>query len=296
MDVVISLLVLSSLLQLVVPGVPTVTSFRATVEIVSGNSRIFSGGSVRLRCSVPVLYSYDWNFRWFRGSTKLPQTGEFFTLWNANVKETGKYSCHGVRDSAVGLIKTLRSLPVEINVDGGLAILRASPNTVLVGETLNLTCHLRVNLPLHETILYKDHIEVMRQNGNNRDFFLTNVTLQEEAMYSCRASWDKRRRTHSVMSVATPVHILEVLTQPLLEIDAGSDPIKMNRMELICHVEYNARAPAPPLHYYFYKNNIRMGMATSEKHFWISKTPGQYSCRARVPLLGLSRFSEPKDF
>ncbi|KAM4567047.1 low affinity immunoglobulin gamma Fc region receptor III-A-like [Odontesthes bonariensis] len=296
MDVVISLLVLSSLPLLVVPEVPTVTSFRATVEIVSGNSRVFSGGSVRLRCSVPVSYSSDWNFWWFRGSTKLPQTGELLTLWNANVKESGKFSCHGVRDSVVGIIKTLRSLPVEINVDGGFAILRASPQTGLVGETLNFTCHLRVNLPLHETILYKDDIEVMRQNGNNRDFYLTNVTLQDEGMYSFRASWDRRGRTHSVMSVATPVHILEVLTQPLLEIDAGSDPMKMNRMKLICHVQYNARAPAPPLNYYFYKSNTRMGMATSEKHFWVSKTPGQYSCRARVPLLGLSRFSETKDF
>lgn len=67
-------------------------------------------------------------------------------------------------------------------------------------------------------------------------------------------------------------------------------------MKLICHVQYNARAPAPPVHYYFYRNSNQLGTATSENHVLVRQTPGYYSCRARVPKLVLSRWSEPKSF
>lgn len=100
--------------------VPT-ASFRAVAEIVSGDSRIFSGESVRLKCSVPDIRS-TWDFMWFRGSEQLPQTGETFSLWKANVKESGKFYCQGVRNTVVGKIHTLQSLPLEINVDGKIFV------------------------------------------------------------------------------------------------------------------------------------------------------------------------------
>ncbi|XP_041796939.1 uncharacterized protein LOC121609387 [Chelmon rostratus] len=296
MDKVISLLVLSALTQLVAPQAPSVTSFRAVIEMVSGESRIFSGQSVRLKCSIPDSHKSTWGYQWFRGSEQLPQSGEYFLLWKAHVKESGKFYCQGVRDTVVGNIHTLQSLPIEINVDGGFAILRAPPHPGLVGGTLMVTCHVRGSPRLHELILYKDGVEVMRQEGLSPHFYLTNLTMEDTGMYSCRASWDANRRTHSVMSVNTPVQVLELLSQPVLEIVADNDLIPAKMIKLICHLQYNAPPPAPPLHYYFYKNNNRLGVATSENHDLVKRTPGQYSCKARVPELGLSRWSEPKSF
>ncbi|XP_061575447.1 high affinity immunoglobulin gamma Fc receptor I-like [Cololabis saira] len=296
MDTVLSLLVLSALSQLVVPEVPRIT-FRATVEIVSGTSRIFSGENLQLRCSIPEDYNATWTFQWFRASELLPQYGEIFKLWNANVKESGKFSCQGIWDTiTVGHMKTQRSLPVEINVDGGWAILDVPSEPGLVGDTLKLTCRLRHNFPVHESILYRDGIEIMRQKGRNLHLVLANVSLEDNGMYSCRVSFDMNLRTHSVISVAAPVQVLEVLSQPVLEIDTESIFIEGDKMKLICHVQYNARAPAPPLHYYFYRNNNRLGTATSENHDIIRRTPGQYSCKAKVPVLGVSRWSEAKSF
>lgn len=98
--------------------VPSEASFRAVVEMVSGASRIFSGESVRLRCSIPDDHRSAWDIRWFRGSEQLAQNREYLTLWKATVKEGGKFYCQGVRETVVGNIHTLLSLPVEINVDG----------------------------------------------------------------------------------------------------------------------------------------------------------------------------------
>ncbi|KAM6933114.1 high affinity immunoglobulin gamma Fc receptor I-like [Xenentodon cancila] len=272
------------------------TSFRAIVEIVSRNSRIFSGENLQLRCSLPEDYNTTWTFQWFRGSQLLPPSGQIFKLWNAKVQESGKYSCQGIWDTVVGNIKTQPSLPVEINVDGGWAILEVPPEPSLVGDALKLTCRLRRNFPVHESILYRDGIEKMRQKGANLSLFLANVSYEDNGMYSCRVSFDVHFRTHSVISVATPVHVLEVLSQPVLEFDTKNLFIGRDKMKLICHVQYNARAPAPKIHYYFYRNNNRLGIALSENHDTVRKTPGYYSCRAKVPELGLLRWSESKSF
>ncbi|XP_037632315.1 Fc receptor-like protein 5 isoform X2 [Sebastes umbrosus] len=296
MDTLISLLVLSTLPQLAVPVVPLVTSFRAVVELVSGDSRIFSGEGARLKCSVADAHKSSWDYLWFRGSEQLSQTGEHLVLWQPKVQESGKYYCQGVRDTAVGNIHTLQSLPLEINVDGGWAILQVPPHPGLVGNTLEFTCRVRGTPPLHEVILYKDGLEVMRQSGLIPHFYLTNLTLEDQGMYSCRASWDVQRRTRSVISATASVHVSEVLSLPVLEIVADNDLMPVNKMKLICLLEYNAPAPAPPIHYYFYKNNNRLGTATTKNHDLVKRTPGHYSCKAKVPELGVSRWSEPKPF
>uniref|UniRef100_A0A3P9HD36 Ig-like domain-containing protein n=2 Tax=Oryzias latipes TaxID=8090 RepID=A0A3P9HD36_ORYLA len=277
-------------------NVPMVTSFRAIVELVSDNSRIFTGESLHLRCSIPDIHGSNWSVEWFRGSEKLPETGENFKLWNANIKDSGKFSCQGARKTMIGIIRTLQSVPVEIDVDGGWAILKPPSRSTLVGDTLKLSCRFRGFPPIHETILYKDGIEVMRQIGQNVSFYFSNVTLADAGMYSCRVSWDVRRRTYSVTSVNTPVHILEVLSQPLLEIHADIKMFGAKKMKLICHVQYNARAPAPPVHYYFYKNNEQLGMAKSKNYDLVTKALGQYSCRVKVPQLDLVRRSKPSSF
>lgn len=90
--------------------------------------------------------------------------------------------------------------------------------------------------------------------------------------------------------------ISEVLTQPVLEIVADDNLVPAEMIKLICHLQYSAPAPAPPIHYYFYKNNNRLGTATSVNHDLVRRTPGQYSCRAKVPQLQVSRWSETKSF
>ncbi|KAM4589899.1 putative high affinity immunoglobulin gamma Fc receptor IB [Fundulus diaphanus] len=295
MDAVISLLIFSLLPQLVVPEVPTIP-YRAIVEIVSGNPRIFSGEHLRLRCNIPDVYNSSWSYLWFRGTVQLPQSGQILQLWNAHIKESDKYSCQGQKMTLVGKQKTQRSLPEEINVDGGFVILETPQHPVLVGDVLDLKCRLRMNPPVHQTILYKDGVQVMVQRGSGLNFRLTNVSLEDVGMYSCRVSWDIRRSTVSVMSVPTAVYILEVLTQPVLEITEENILRDAKKMNLICHVQYNAPAPAPPVNYYFYKNNKLLGPATSQDHLLIRRAPGWYTCRVRVPKLNIVRWSEPKSY
>ncbi|KAM9318885.1 low affinity immunoglobulin gamma Fc region receptor III-A-like isoform 2-T2 [Pholidichthys leucotaenia] len=296
MDTIASLLVLSTLLHIVTPEVFTQTSFRATVEITEGDSRIFSGENIRLKCSFSGDDSPSWNYLWFKGSEKLQHSRKVLILWNTKVQQSGKYYCQGVRESPIGKIRTLQSLPEEIYVDGGWAILSVPPKPGLVGNTLNLMCRVRENPPVHEIILYKDGVEVMRRNGPEPYFKLTNLTIKDHGMYSCRASFDTRRRTVSVTSTQSHVQILEVLTEPHLEIDVDFDPYQPSWMRLVCHLQYNAPAHAPQVDYYFYRNNNQVGPSSSESYRLVQKIPGHYQCKASVLDLGLVRWSKSRSF
>ncbi|KAF7658600.1 hypothetical protein LDENG_00010410 [Lucifuga dentata] len=292
MDVVISVFVVLTIPQFVVPDVLSEAPFRAVLKQVSGDSRVFSGESIRLKCSIPEDQKSTWQYLWFRGTKQLPQTGEDLILWNVKSKEGGMFYCQGVRETVVGQIHTQQSLPVDIKVDGGWAILHVTPHSGLVGDSLKMTCNIRGNPQPQEVILYKDGVEVMRQKGINPQFHLTNIGLEHQGLYSCRATWDVRIYSHSVISVATPVYVSEILTQPVLEITFGT----VTKMKLFCSLHYNARAPAPPIHYYFYKNGKQLGPSSSENSVVISPSPGQYRCKARVPKLGLLRWSDTKNF
>lgn len=95
---------------------------------------------------------------------------------------------------------------------GGWAILYVPPSPGLVGQTLAVTCRVRGTPPLREVILFKDGEEVMRQEGLNPHFNLTNLVLEDNGVYYCRASWDTRSQTHSVISVETPVRVVGEFT------------------------------------------------------------------------------------
>ncbi|XP_061683202.1 high affinity immunoglobulin gamma Fc receptor I-like [Syngnathoides biaculeatus] len=287
----IFILVLSMLPSLVFPDE---TSCAAIAELVMGYSRVFSGEQVQLRCAIHDKKS-TWDYLWFKGSEHLQHHTEVLTL-KGSLSDSGLFRCQGVRNSAVGNIYTLKSPPVEINVDGGWAILQAPGLPGLVGETLNMTCRLRGRPRHHEVILYKDGVEVVRQRGLNPQLSLPDLSREDEGLYTCRVSWDTFRQTYSVISNDLPVNVSEVLTQPVLEISPDNSLLPLNLMKLICHLQYNARAPAPPLNYYFYKDNRRLGLSTSENYNLVKRTPGLYSCKVKVPTLGLSKSSEAEQF
>nr|ACN10664.1 High affinity immunoglobulin gamma Fc receptor I precursor [Salmo salar] len=291
MKLLLSLLVVSTLPQLAeLQVLPTSAPQMAVAELVKGVPWIFSGESVHLKCSVPGNVSAEWRYRWFRGGEQL-QESEYFVLWKARPQQSGKYYCQGLRTTWISTQHTLHSLPIEIEVDGGWAILQAPPLPMLVGEAMTLTCRVRDNPRLTEVILYKDGVELQRQPGP--ELRVTNLTLQHHGSYWCRASWDGRRETNSVISEAAPVSIIEVLTEPVLEIVPNDRLIHEDRMLLVCQVQLNAREPVPHIHYYFYQDGLSLGPASSQDRVTVLRDSGQYWCKASVPTLGLKRLSEP---
>lgn len=126
--------------------VSSVASFRAVAEILSGDSRIFSGEGVQFRCSVPDPHMSTWDYRWFKGSEELMQHKQILVLWAARIDDTGNFSCQGLRTTQVGDVLTLQSLPVEIFVDGKINI------------TTNIL-QLHPIIPLSSSVCYKVELQ-----------------------------------------------------------------------------------------------------------------------------------------
>lgn len=265
------------------------------VELAAGKSRLFSGESVRLKCSVPSDVDSTWDYVWFKGNVKLQQT-EQYEIWSATLQHSDKYSCQGVRETYRGAIHTIQSLPMEIYVEGGWVLLHGPSKAPLVGGTLPLTYRVRGNPHLEEVILYKDGREVMTQTGPGPRLQLVNVTLNDQGSYWCRATWDNQGLLSSAMSTAIGVSILEVLTKPSLLIEKSNPRIPVNMMRLICLLQFNAPAPDVLINYYFYKDNAIIGPSTSNNNMAVSREPGWYKCKAKVPMLGLVEWSEPTSF
>lgn len=86
---------------------------------------------------------------------------------------------------------------------------------------MNATCRVRLNPPLAEVFLYKDGVEIRRQKGPKPHFLLSNLTLRDQGLYSCRASWDVDRRTRSVISSNTPAQVLGEFPYKVAHFECG---------------------------------------------------------------------------
>lgn len=290
------LLLLATVLQVIrlEDLVTNATELQPTVEIVSGHSTVFIGETVRLKCNPPVTpYNATWTYTWHHGTQKLPHFFEQLIIYDIKTRHSGKYYCQAIRITSVRDLPTLQSEPVELGVDGGWAILDA-PSQGIVGFPLSTTCRVRSRRPLSELVLYRDEVEVVK--GALPTLVLDNVTLADGGMYSCRASWVQFYRTHSVISSPVPVQVVEPLTQPILVIVDNEQMRSFSMIKLICVLEYNVPAPAPPVLYSFYINGKLLGPPTSENFTMINRSKGSFKCQAEVSQLGLSQWSEPESF
>lgn len=293
MDAKAYLLLVATVLQVIhlEDQLTNATELQPTVEIVSGHSTVFIGDNVRLKCNPPVTpYTATWTYIWHHGTQQLPHFEELLIILDINTRQSGKYYCQAIRDTSVQDIPTLLSVPVELKVDGGWAILDA-PSQGIAGFPLNTTCRVRTKRPLSELVLYRDGEEVVK--GEHPTLVLDNVTLADKGMYSCRASWIQFYRTHSVISTPVSVQIVEPLTQPKLVIEQMHS---LSMLKLICVLKCNLPAPAPPILYYFYINGNPLGPPTSEGFTMIRRSNGSFTCQAKVSELGLSQWSEPESF
>lgn len=71
---------------------------------------------------------------------------------------------------------------------------------------MTLTCRIRDNPIMTNVVFYKGEVEIKKQK--DKDLVLLKVTLEDDAMYSCRASWYKNKEYQSAQSLPSSVTVL----------------------------------------------------------------------------------------
>uniref|UniRef100_A0AAY4EA50 Ig-like domain-containing protein n=1 Tax=Denticeps clupeoides TaxID=299321 RepID=A0AAY4EA50_9TELE len=263
----------------------TLPPLRAVVELATGRPELLSGDSFQLTCHVPEEPSPFWSFQWFRNG-RLVGNATSYEITKARVQHGGFYTCKGARETELnpqGVMHTLTSPPLKMHVDGGWVILQASTDPMIVQESLILMCRIRGNPIPSEVILYRDGTEILRHHHNI--LVIPNLTLDDQGMYWCRATWENKGLSQAAQSLAVKVNVLDILTTPVLKAESGDSTVRRGQtLTLKCITEFNTRQTDLVLHYYFFKDDKIMAPATSTGPYW---TPGQCpvhrACPGNVP-------------
>ncbi|XP_066551252.1 high affinity immunoglobulin gamma Fc receptor I [Amia ocellicauda] len=267
---------------------------RAEVRVMHGDSELFVGDRVTLRCSVPGHPS-GWSYNWYKAGVPLvgySNTGSMYTLRAASPLQSGPYACQGQR-RGTGPQRTQLSPPLYVRVCGGWVSLQAPLQPVILGREMTLSCRVRGNPRLEEVVFYKDGRELQRRP--HPQLHLSRLSYQDEGAYWCRASWGQQWRWSSAQSPAVQVSVKEMLTEPVLEVLTGVPALRGREMILSCSAQLIVARPGLRLRYSFRRNDHRLAVDSSEDTHTVlqadRRDAGDYQCKVTVDGLGLAKWS-----
>ncbi|XP_076837071.1 high affinity immunoglobulin gamma Fc receptor I-like isoform X2 [Brachyhypopomus gauderio] len=250
---------------------PTPVPVHALAQVTGGELRLFSGEDVQLRCSVPEDPLSSWRYQWFLNGV-LTSSAEVYHLKNAHVLQTGSYTCQGEKDLKEWpyLISSLQSDLLNVHVDGGWVLLQAPTEPLIIEEVLTMTCRVRDDPLLVEVNFYKGDVKIRTQK--KKDLVFPSATLDDQGTY-----WYK-------------------LSSPVLTIDDGEvNPVKGSTVVLRCSTQLNTREKGHTIEYYYMNNATLLGPSSSKDTHTIQRVEdddtGVYTCKARVRVLNLERWS-----
>lgn len=274
---------------------PTPPPVKAKATVSLGKPRLFSGEDVQMTCSVPDDPSSNWTYEWFHDGELLSAT-EVYSLNKAQVLQSGNYTCKGLKTIKAWpyIVPSIPSDPLKIHVDGGWVLLQTPFEPLIIEENMTLTCRIRDDPLLSNVIFYKDGVEFNKQKGT--DVVFTKLTLEDAAIYSCRATWIKNMEYQSSQSLPSYVTVLDILETPTMTIVGGRGRVRSgNKVEFRCITKVNAREQDLNIEYFYLKNGNRLGPASARDTYAISEVninhTGNYTCKVRIRALNVERWS-----
>ncbi|XP_076837069.1 high affinity immunoglobulin gamma Fc receptor I-like isoform X1 [Brachyhypopomus gauderio] len=274
---------------------PTPVPVHALAQVTGGELRLFSGEDVQLRCSVPEDPLSSWRYQWFLNGV-LTSSAEVYHLKNAHVLQTGSYTCQGEKDLKEWpyLISSLQSDLLNVHVDGGWVLLQAPTEPLIIEEVLTMTCRVRDDPLLVEVNFYKGDVKIRTQK--KKDLVFPSATLDDQGTYWCKATWLQDFKYQSAQSLKFSVIVLDKLSSPVLTIDDGEvNPVKGSTVVLRCSTQLNTREKGHTIEYYYMNNATLLGPSSSKDTHTIQRVEdddtGVYTCKARVRVLNLERWS-----
>ncbi|KAI5626413.1 roundabout-like 2-like [Silurus asotus] len=274
---------------------PTPPPVKAKATVSLGDHHFFSGQDVEMTCSVPDDPLASWTYEWFHEG-KLESSSEVYQLKKARVLQSGNYTCKGQKAITDWpyTVETIPSDPLNIEVDGGWAILQTPYEPLVIQETATLTCRVRDGAFLSDAIFYKGEVEIQRQKGSN--LVLSDLTLEDKGMYKCTAMWLANQEYQSSQSLPSLLNVLDKLETPQMKFVLGRSVVKRGtKVSFNCITKVNAREADLNLEYFYLKDGERLGPASAQDTYVISYVSkddtGAYTCKVRIRSLNLERWS-----
>ncbi|XP_073465131.1 Fc receptor-like protein 5 [Aquarana catesbeiana] len=265
--------------------------------ILQASPYVYEDANVTLRCHHYPGYSARQTI-FYKDNAVIRDWGSDHLLHIANVslERSGRYKCtksifHDLMyyQHSAEMFLSVKELFTSPN-------LSASPDSVLEGEEVTLTCDTNLSLLREESELqfafYKNGREIQRFNSS-RSYEIQSIELEDSGNYSCEvALGEARKRSQELV-----FNVNEFFTDPKIKqnkIEKNLDVIiEGDDMNLICHTKFHW---PNTLEYAFYKDgrNVKNFSPSNEYAAKPSKAQdsGNYACEVHMPYLKLRKRSK----
>ncbi|TRY82171.1 hypothetical protein DNTS_000369, partial [Danionella cerebrum] len=222
-----------------------------------------------------------WIFAWFKGKTKLPESGSQLEIQSAAERDSGDYKCKGVLQNRV---ETSNSTSVLINVRGD------TPQPTIrkrqwfepfyTGEDISLSCNMTGVGWQYTWFEESDQAKNNRILATGFQMHITSASPKNTGGYLCKAT----RGNFTVKSQTLQVYVHNL---PVAELNLETDlnDIIMGEMTLVCNI-----SDGREWNFTWFENGQKLNMTTAK-----IKVPGteqniknEFTCqgvRTERPLL-----------
>ncbi|KAK3534786.1 hypothetical protein QTP86_024749 [Hemibagrus guttatus] len=274
---------------------PAEPLLKAKITVSLGDPQLFSGENVELSCRVPEDTFSSWRYQWFHNGVSL-RFGNVFSMTKARVQQSGTYTCRGHKAIRTRPFTELSELsdPLKIHVDGGWVLIQTPVEPLIVEQQMTLTCRVRDDPLLSDVIFYKDGLKIKTQN--DKDLVFPFLRIEDNGIYSCRATWLKSQEYESAQSVPSSVTVLDKVETPSMLLITDPNQVRHgNNVVFNCITKVNTRQPDLHIEYQFLKDDESLGRVSSDGTLFIptvsEEDAGNYSCKVKVRALNEEKWS-----
>ncbi|XP_073435878.1 platelet endothelial cell adhesion molecule isoform X2 [Dendrobates tinctorius] len=265
-----------------------------TLKRSSKNEFINENDNIELKCSVTGLPAgasdrLEYRFIERRQKRKSTRKGGKFTM-TAIEKYSGSYVC---QVTIANITKESESLDLQIYApvkNPVLTHIMRSNKTVVLGDTLELTCKIQSGTPpiTYSLVRGKDLLEKQIIYGDKEARFLVNSSSSHDlGQYSCQATNRNTQSTGKYSNIVNVTVIIPISTAHLKIIPSDGDVEEGSNLTLVCQVEVGTL----PITFLFYRKKgnevLLQNVTETQKQHSIHHLPrfskqedGNYFCAA----------------
>ncbi|XP_058274112.1 high affinity immunoglobulin gamma Fc receptor I-like [Hemibagrus wyckioides] len=268
---------------------------KAKITVSLGDPQLFTGEDVELSCSVPEDTFSRWRYQWFHNGVSLGYQN-VFSIVKARVQQSGTYTCQGIKSIRTQPFRELSVLsdPLQIHVDGGWVLMQHPVKPLIVEQQMTLTCRVRDDPLLSSVIFYKDGFKGKTQN--DKDLVFPSLGIEDDGIYSCRATWLKNQEYESGQSVPSTVTVLDKVETPRMVLITDPNQVRSGKDVVFnCITKVNTGPSDLRIEYHFLKDDESLGPSSSDSTLYLPRVSnadaGNYSCKVNVRDLNEERDS-----
>ncbi|KAG8560165.1 hypothetical protein GDO81_014820 [Engystomops pustulosus] len=271
----------------------------STPTILVAPYPVVEGDTITLACKTslsPHIRAGDLQFAFYKEDVKVqePSTSDLYKILRIQQEHYGEYMCE--ISTTQGLKKQSQKQSITAQVLFYNPIMAVSPNPVIEGDLMTLTCDISLNPNRKTTDLrfaFNRNGKKVRRASLSKTYELSMALLEHSGKYTCEVSL---RKSLKKLSQEQNIWIQELFSTPKMEINRYP-VVEGDNLTLTCDTSLNQHRKTTVLKFTFYRNGKIIRESGSAKEFELKVShlghAGIYKCGVNTNN-GVNKTSQEK--